>query len=535
MSFAIFDETFYLNSYPDVQNAVNAGLVPSGFNHFQALGLSEGRVLGSPFYNEAAYLSNNPDVAAAVSSGAIASGLQHFIFFGEQEGRVSISPEWNEGTYLALNPDVASAVNSGVFASGLQHFLAFGEAENRPGAPSGGGGGGGTPATPAGFSEQAYLALYPDIRAAVAEGVLSSGLTHYERFGQFEPTRSGFFFGTAGNDVINAFGESTGIIGIGFDNITPLGLGSIDGVPRSLGVGEVDTLIGGSGEDLFSLGLGITPLNPTAQKLYVGNRTNDFAQINNFDVNEDLILLAGNRSEYTFEVGNGNFIISTNTGDLIAVVQGVTDLQVTDIFNDGTFLLSGGNGTSFAFNESIYLAVNTDVAAAVNAGNVSSGFAHYQQFGQFEGRVGVFSGTSGNDVVSGFGQNTTIVGVDLAAIAGTDGTDVRPLSLGNNEIDTLIGDSGTDTFILATGRSPANDTAQPLYLGGDNADFAIIENFDAGRDRIQLAGTLADYTLQVSDGSLSILQNPGDLVAIVPGVTTLQAIETLDNGTFLLG
>ena len=83
MSFAIFNEEFYLNSYPDVRNAVNAGAISSGLQHFQQFGLAEGRVNVSPYFDEALYLRKYPDVAAAVSSGSLKSGLQHYIQSGE--------------------------------------------------------------------------------------------------------------------------------------------------------------------------------------------------------------------------------------------------------------------------------------------------------------------------------------------------------------------------------------------------------------------------------------------------------------------
>ena len=87
MTFAIFDEAFYLNSYPDVRAAVQAGAFSSGLQHFQQAGLNEGRTLVSPFFNEDLYLRKNPDVAAAVASGGLSSGLQHYIQNGETEGR----------------------------------------------------------------------------------------------------------------------------------------------------------------------------------------------------------------------------------------------------------------------------------------------------------------------------------------------------------------------------------------------------------------------------------------------------------------
>lgn len=86
-SFTIFDENFYLASYPDVAANVAAGGFSSGLQHFQQSGLVEGRLLVSPNYNEAIYLQRYPDVAAEVAAGRLSSGLSHFIQSGYAEGR----------------------------------------------------------------------------------------------------------------------------------------------------------------------------------------------------------------------------------------------------------------------------------------------------------------------------------------------------------------------------------------------------------------------------------------------------------------
>lgn len=532
MSFAVYSESFYLANNPDVQQAVNAGIFTSGLNHFQIFGLVEGRVQVSPFYDEATYLLNNPDVAAAVSNRSLTSGLQHFIALGEAEGRVNISPLWNENTYLSLNPDVAGAVNSGLLSSGLQHFLALGQAEGRPGGiPN-------VSLTPAGFNEESYLAINPDVRTAVESGVLSSGLAHYQSFGQFEPNRGGVFLGTSGSDTINAFGQATGILGVGISNITPLGIGGLDGIPTSLGIGEIDTLIGGPGVDIFNLGLGITPLRTTPQKLYVGQGNLDYALIKNFQLEQDLILLAGEPREYRFDAAEGNFLISNAGGDLVGIVEGISNLQIRNIFDDGTFILSGGEGTVITevpgFNDSVYLAVNRDVAAAVEAGVFASGLAHYQQFGQNEGRVGVFTGSSGSDEVTGFGPNTSLVGVSVSVVADSPNQDVVITSQGTGQVDVLVGGPGVDTFILGTGISFANSVIQPFYVGNGNEDYALIRNFEPGKDQIQLAGNPEEYTFQASDGNFNIFRNPGDLVGIVEGVTNIEVTQTFTTGRFLM-
>lgn len=286
MSFDIFDESFYLSNYPDVQAAIDAGGFISGLQHFQQAGLAEGRVLVSPYYDEQFYLRANPDLAAAVTAGGFSSGLQHYIQNGEAEGRSA-------------------------------------------GA----------------FNEQIYLATYPDVAAAVVNGGFSSGLQHYIQLGQFEANRSGWFFGTSGNDIITSFGQ--GILfttGISYDNFVNnlLTGGAV------AGVGEVDTLIGGEGADVFALGYpSVLPLNSPPQQFYVGGGDTDYALIQNFESGSDFVGLEGSVENYNLQAVNGNLNISTASGDLIGIVEGVTSLSSTPIPVELAGLPSGSFGPFF--------------------------------------------------------------------------------------------------------------------------------------------------------------------------------------------
>jgi hypothetical protein len=84
-------------------------------------------------------------------------------------------PGWNERLYLALYPDVAAAVARGEFASGYEHYLKHGQAEGRHYGN-----------VPADWDESLYLALYPDVAAVVASGQFGSGYEHYVKNGQAE-------------------------------------------------------------------------------------------------------------------------------------------------------------------------------------------------------------------------------------------------------------------------------------------------------------------------------------------------------------
>ncbi len=285
MSFNIFDENFYLQSNPDVKAAVDSKQISSGLEHFQQYGLAEGRTLVSPYYDEAAYLQKHADVAAAVADGSFKSGLQHYIQNGEAEGR-----------------------------------------------------------SPGAFDEQAYLKLYPDVAAAVEAGTLSSGFQHYIQYGQFELNRVGVLSGTTGDDTITSLGNSdriSYITGVDITEYTPRANGDLNFTSSNLGSGEVDTLTGGDGNDLFQLGTSWQPFG-IPQSFYVGSGSDDYALIKGFEPGKDAISLGGYSSvTYSFEADNGNLNISSANGDLIATVEGVSSLsQLADSSSNGTFLMS---------------------------------------------------------------------------------------------------------------------------------------------------------------------------------------------------
>lgn len=282
-------------------------------------------------FDENTYLSNNPDVKAAINAKVVSSGLEHFQKYGLAEGRVAVSPYYNEGLYLQKNPDIAAAVQAGQFKSGLQHYIQYGEAEGR---------------SPGAFDEQAYLKLYPDVAAAVKAGVVSSGLQHYIKYGQNESNRVGVFTGTKGNDSLTSFGGAdkiSYITGVDIAEYQAQANGNLKFSSANFGAGEVDTLTGGAGKDLFMVGTAVQPFGTFSipQSFYIGNGSDDYAVIKNFEVGKDAISLGGYSSvTYRFEVVDNNLNISSATGDLVAKVEGVTSLsQLPGNNTGGTFLM----------------------------------------------------------------------------------------------------------------------------------------------------------------------------------------------------
>ena len=82
-------------------------------------------------FDEEAYLERFPDIKAAVEAGKLQSGLQHFLAFGYAEGRPPRRYAVDENWYLSTYRDVAKAVGGGHVNSAGQHFEAFGFAEGR--------------------------------------------------------------------------------------------------------------------------------------------------------------------------------------------------------------------------------------------------------------------------------------------------------------------------------------------------------------------------------------------------------------------
>ncbi|MGA9380482.1 MAG: hypothetical protein WBV73_17090 [Phormidium sp.] len=222
-----------------------------------------------------------------------------------------------------------------------------------------------------------------------------------------------------------------------------------------------------------------------------------------------------------------------------AVFQGLFRSGYDHFLQYGQF---EGRSPSY-FNEQDYLILNPDVAAVVGVPdpvtgvvNFNSGFEHYLTFGQFENRNPLFSGTAGSDVVTSFGASPSeLTGVDYITLSQNPFSYTLG-SAGFGEIDTLVGASAADNFLLGLSGNSITPNAVQLYVGGGNADYALIKNFVRGIDTIQLVGSISDYTQQTDGVNLGIYTKTGDVVAVVEGVgSALSAVTTVSAGTFKVG
>ncbi len=339
-NYTIFDEQYYLASYPWLKPAIDAGIIKSGKEHFEKFGQAGGLTAVSRYFDEQNYLAQNPDIVPSIRNSSnpnapFASGLDHFIQFGYEEGRTRVSLDYDEAFYLKRYPVLVPFVQNGTFKSGLEHFIKFGAKEGLYANT---------------FFESQYLLKHPAVATAVKAGVFKTGAEHYRKFGQFEPALPFvdiIFFGTSGNDTVQGFGvENVNISGVQY------ALDANGRLPfQSPGRDEFDTLIGGSGRDNFVLavtipGIGGSRPTPVNVQFYDGP---GFAKIQNFTEGQDTIQF-GSASFDKFLVfpinNNRDLAIQTNGlpfftpnggdqlsyGDTIAVIEGAGNLTLKPLF-----------------------------------------------------------------------------------------------------------------------------------------------------------------------------------------------------------
>jgi Ca2+-binding RTX toxin-like protein len=99
-----------------------------------------------------------------------------------------------------------------------------------------------------------------------------------------------------------------------------------------------------------------------------------------------------------------------------------------------------------------------------------------------EGGLGndVISGGDGNDAIAAGGGSDVIIGVKTGS--------TEP---GKNEVDTLTGGEGRDTFILGDATSIFYDDGNTTNAG--TSDYAIIADFNPTDDIIQIRRSSSDY------------------------------------------
>ncbi|ELS05348.1 putative calcium-binding protein [Xenococcus sp. PCC 7305] len=185
---------------------------------------------------------------------------------------------------------------------------------------------------------------------------------------------------------------------------------------------------------------------------------------------------------------------ASSTGILtIDVTASLQAWQANPNTNQGWALLpTGSNGVDFDSAEGniaprLVVDVNQGNSSELNTNNTVGGNDNI--FGN--GGHDIIRGGAGNDVIN-----------------GTDG-----IVAGYLEKDTLEGGAGADKFILG-------DENQAFYATDGAQDYAVIQDFNASEDIVQLNGVAGDYQQTQQGNDLHLTRN-GDLVVILENNNTL--------------
>ncbi len=222
-----FPEDLYLAAFPDVRDAVKAGMLHSGLEHYQLSGRNEiaAGLRRNPFTAVPGALPAAPAAAAPAADLPAADLPAADLLAAPRPAtpRVARPPSLDDdvslpslprpprepptllgppqtaeealfdpAVYLAVNPDVAAAILSGRVPDARQHWQRLGRDEERRGlrpsilrdaqfgdAPLA------KPPTPEGFDAAGYLFANPDVRRAVGDDPVAAA-AHWQDHGRIE-------------------------------------------------------------------------------------------------------------------------------------------------------------------------------------------------------------------------------------------------------------------------------------------------------------------------------------------------------------
>ena len=251
-----------------------------------------------------------------------------------------------------------------------------------------------------------------------------------------------------------------------------------------------DTLINNLGNDVFYGTIKDDSLEGTdyQDKIYasLGDDT-----VKGYDGDDILEGGAGNDWLYG---GDGRDTIHGGSGD--DFIDGGYDLDYID----------GGDGyDTVSYKDrsfSLSLDLRTGILEFKNSGNKET-ILNIEKVIASRGNDNIYGtedsnhleGNDGNDYIKGIGGNNVLVGGDgHDTIIGGNGQDeiigTDSYHAGIYEQDYLKGGGGADEFVLG-------DAHRAYYSANQNYDYAIIDDFTVGEDKLKLYGSASDYHVSV--------------------------------------
>lgn len=149
----VFSAEFYLAIHPDLQNTFGQCDYQAATQHWQNLGISEGR-RSSPAFDVSYYLSIYPDLSVAFGPQGYKAAVHHWIAHEGLDERRRSADIFDVCFYLQKYPNLGNALGGGSEAvkAATLHWVRYGLSEGRQGSEE--------------FDVRCYLNNYPDLKTA---------------------------------------------------------------------------------------------------------------------------------------------------------------------------------------------------------------------------------------------------------------------------------------------------------------------------------------------------------------------------------
>lgn len=155
----LFDEKYYLDTYPDAAAQVDAGSYKNALDHYVSYGSDHfydpNHYFVTVHYAERArYLGEFHQAPGSIRS----TWLWHYLNVGIQNG-IEPCPDFSSKDYFEMHPGMAESWRQNTFSTPFAHFVSFGDSERR--APS------------RTFNPEHYLASNPQAEALIESGCVT--------------------------------------------------------------------------------------------------------------------------------------------------------------------------------------------------------------------------------------------------------------------------------------------------------------------------------------------------------------------------
>jgi Ca2+-binding RTX toxin-like protein len=334
-----------------------------------------------------------------------------------------------------------------------------------------------------------------------------------------------WIYGGNGNDTIDGGADNDYLYGETGNDILEPGLG------RDYADGGTDIDILKIDYTFLTANIISTLTNSGSGTVLTAANSVNYVNIEKFSIiggSGNDVLLGGDFDD-TLKGGSGDDIL--NGGGGLDILQGgvgddayITDEpgeNISEYANEGTDIIR----TSVSYTIEGLANIENVSLTGTNNVNTTGNSLNNKLIGNSSNNM--LTGKGGDDTLEGSGGDDSLNGDD-----GDDylvGVNPKDASPGTDEIDIFKGGAGADIIILG-------DATKTYYDDGNNRtngkfDFALIKDFNIGKDKIQLFGPRENYLLLSSPideifGTGIFLNRPGDeaaeLIAIVEGSTGLE-------------